>query len=75
MSGERRPQVVLCPQAEVHSKVVLREITPTASDLIHLDQVSGIGFDPRLQRQTITLRSGEFDCDPVIMLAIAVAVD
>src|SRR5260370_23147105 len=55
------------------SQIVLREIAPTAADLIHLNQVSSNGRDARVKRQPIALRSRKLETDPVVIVPAHVA--
>ena len=62
-------------ETEVDSEVVLRQVTSTAADFIHLDQISGNGFDAGIQGQTIALRSGKLESDPVVLVPALTAQD
>ena len=56
-------------QAEVEPQVVLRQIAAAAPHFIGLREIAGDDFDSRIQRQSVALRPGEFEADPVIARA------
>src|SRR5579859_3543388 len=66
-------QPIARSQSEMDSQIVLRKIASTAANLIHLNEVSGNGFDAGVESQTIALRSREFEFDPVVLVPTDVA--
>src|ERR1700678_1007078 len=52
-------------QTEVQPQIALREITPSAMDLIRLCNSARRDLHARIQSEAITLRSGEFKTHPV----------
>src|ERR1051326_4069465 len=55
-----------CAETEVHAKVILRQITAAAANLLPLLDSGGDDVDPRADRVTIRLRAHEFELEPVL---------
>ena len=51
----------------MEAEVVLGKIAATASDLIHLHELAGGDFHPRIERQAVALASSQFEADSVML--------